>query len=86
VDGIDNTISEVLARVLANGVAPADIDHNADLVNEYGIDSLQMISLLLGIEDEFDLELDYNSLQLEDLQSVRRLASYVRELRVEVSG
>jgi acyl carrier protein len=85
VDGIDNTISEVLARVLANGVAPADIDHDADLVNEYGIDSLQMISLLLGIEDEFDLELDYDSLQLEDLQSVRHLASYVRELRVEVS-
>ncbi|MEV6596737.1 acyl carrier protein [Actinoplanes sp. NPDC051346] len=80
-DVVETKISQVLARVLANGVTSKELDLDADLVDDYGIDSLQMISLLLGIEDEFDLELDYESLQLDDLRSVRHFAKYVRELR-----
>jgi len=39
-----------------------------------------MISFLLGIEDTFDLELDYENLELDHLRSVAQFASYVKAL------
>lgn len=54
-------IKHVLAGVLENGMSAEEIGSAADLVEEYGLDSLQMIAFLLGIEDEFGLELDYET-------------------------
>jgi acyl carrier protein len=73
-------IKTVLARVLANGTAASDIGTAADLVEEYGLDSLQMISFLLGIEDALNVELDYENLELDHLRSVGQFADYVGRL------
>ncbi|MFV2019324.1 acyl carrier protein [Micromonospora sp. LOL_023] len=74
------TIKNVLAGVLMNGTEAADIATDADLVEEYGLDSLQAISFLLGVEDVFDIELDYDSLSLDLLRSVRTFGSWVATL------
>jgi acyl carrier protein len=73
-------IKTVLARVLANGTAADDIGTAADLVEEYGLDSLQMISFLLAIEDALNVEVDYENLELEHLRSVSQFAAYVGRL------
>jgi acyl carrier protein len=80
-DDVEWAIRAVLANVLTSGMTTQDISAEADLVNEYGLDSLQMIAFLLGIEDTLDVELDYENLQLEHLRSVREVASFVAGLR-----
>jgi acyl carrier protein len=77
---IDGQIRAVLATVLDNGMTAGDLSSDADLVTEYGIDSLQMISFLLDIEDTFDVPLDYENLELDDLRSVRQFADFVAGL------
>ncbi|WP_434444007.1 acyl carrier protein [Lentzea sp. E54] len=77
---VQEKIKTVLAAVLANGIEPAGISSDADLVDDYGLDSLQMISFLLGIEDTFDVALDYENLELDDLRSVRQFADFVSRL------
>ena len=77
---VEDKVREVLVGVLSNGLNPGEVSLDADLVEEYGLDSLQMISFLLGIEDTFDLELDYENLELDHLRSVAQFASYVRQL------
>ena len=79
-DDVENKVRSVLVGVLATGLGPDEVAPDADLVDEYGLDSLQMISFLLGIEDTFDLELDYEHLELDHLRSVAQFASYVRQL------
>ncbi|HEY0501761.1 MAG TPA: acyl carrier protein [Kutzneria sp.] len=79
-DDVENKVRAVLAGVLSNGLSADQVALEADLVDEYGLDSLQMISFLLGIEDTFDLELDYENLELDHLRSVAQFASYVRQL------
>lgn len=76
-DDVENKVRAVLVGVLANGLTPDEVGREVDLVDEYGLDSLQMISFLLGIEDTFDLELDYENLSLDHLRSVAQFASYV---------
>jgi acyl carrier protein len=80
VSDVESRIKRVLAGVLANGTTAAEIGSAADLVEEYGLDSLQMIAFLLGVEDEFGLELDYEHLELDDLRAVRQFAAYVERL------
>ncbi len=77
---VEDKVREVLVGVLSNGMTPDEVAIDADLVEEYGLDSLQLISFLLGIEDSFDLELDYENLELDHLRSVAQFASYVRQL------
>lgn len=77
---VEFRIKQVLAVVLANGTSAGEIGSAADLVEQYGLDSLQMIAFLLGIEDEFGLELDYEQLELSDLRAVRQFAAYLERL------
>ena len=79
-DEVEDKVRAVLVGVLANGMSAGEVGGDADLVEEYGLDSLQMISFLLGIEDTFDVELDYENLELDHLRSVAQFASYVRAL------
>ncbi|MDQ2586686.1 acyl carrier protein [Saccharothrix yanglingensis] len=79
-DAVYRKLKDVLVEVLANGTTADGIADDADLVDEYGLDSLQMISFLLGVEDAFDVELDYESLDLDHLRSVRQFGDWVAEL------
>ena len=81
---IEERVKGVLAGVLDNGIAADQIGSEADLVEQYGLDSLQTITFLLAIEDEFDLELDYPNLQLDDLRSVRQFSTFVARLAAPV--
>jgi acyl carrier protein len=81
---IEERVKVVLARVLDNGVTAEEIGSEADLVEQYGLDSLQTITFLLAIEDEFNLELDYPNLQLDDLRSVRQFSTFVARLAAPV--
>jgi acyl carrier protein len=81
---IEDRVKVVLAEVLDNGLTAEEIGSEADLVEEYGLDSLQTITFLLAIEDEFDLELDYPQLQLDDLRSVRQFSTFVARLAAPV--
>ena len=80
-DEIDFEIRAVLASVLDNGITADDISVDADMVIDYGIDSLQVINFLLAIEDTFDVELDYENLELDHLRSVREFTDFVAGLR-----
>ncbi|MEE1804791.1 MULTISPECIES: acyl carrier protein [unclassified Streptomyces] len=82
VDEIELKIKDVLAGVLPGDAAREAIGPDTDLIDEYGLDSLQVISFLLGIEDAFDIELDYENLRLDDLRSVRQFVGYVAGLGV----
>ncbi|GAA1600539.1 hypothetical protein GCM10009789_63440 [Kribbella sancticallisti] len=81
---IEDRVKRVLAKVLDNGISAEEIGSEADLVEQYGLDSLQTITFLLAIEDEFDLELDYPQLQLDDLRSVRQFSTFVARLAAPV--
>jgi len=81
---IEDRVKLVLAKVLDNGTTAEEIGSGADLVEEYGLDSLQTITFLLAIEDEFDLELDYPNLQLDDLRSARQFSTFVERLAAPV--
>jgi ribosomal protein S18 acetylase RimI-like enzyme/acyl carrier protein len=69
--------AEVLARVrallvpLLRGDPPSD---DTDIIDAGMVDSLGLIELLVGIESEFQIQLELEELDLDDFRSIRALA------------
>lgn len=54
------------------------IDENFDIRNE--LDSLSLVSFLLNVEDEFDVEIDMELLDLNNLKSIKVFAIFLETL------
>jgi acyl carrier protein len=64
------TIIELLAPIAGNRVAV--IDEQTGLTSELGLDSLQVMDLVVAIEDHFDISVPINA--LAELKTVGELA------------
>ncbi|MFT2015305.1 acyl carrier protein [Streptomyces sp. 796.1] len=73
----ETRVMKVLANVLSRRLEPAQISPDVDMVAMLGLDSLEAIEFLLQIEDEFDIELDFENLSLQHLKSVRTFSAEV---------
>ncbi|MFD7532812.1 MULTISPECIES: acyl carrier protein [unclassified Streptomyces] len=74
-------VMKVLANVLSRRLEPDQISPDVDMVTVLGLDSLEAIEFLLQIEDEFDIELDFENLSLQHLNSVRTFGAEIIERR-----
>lgn len=50
-----------------------------DLVEDLGFDSIQIIMLFAGIEDEYDVEIDFEGLDFEKYTQIQYLRDYFWE-------
>jgi len=61
-------------------------DPTRELLASGFIDSLSFVSLLLAIEQEYDIRIDVESIELADFQSIERIARFVtREMARSVA-
>lgn len=72
-------VKALLARSLRDTGGLRPIEDDDDIVNGLGLDSLQMISFLLEVESHFGVVIDFESLDLAKLGSVREFAAFVGE-------
>ncbi|MFE6668042.1 acyl carrier protein [Streptomyces sp. NPDC057697] len=73
----ETRVMKVLTNVLGRRLEPVQISPDVDMVAVLGLDSLEAIEFLLQIEDEFDIELDFENLSLQHLNSVRTFSAEV---------
>ncbi|WP_341282923.1 phosphopantetheine-binding protein [Paenibacillus sp. FSL H8-0537] len=50
----------------------------SDMVNDAGLDSLQLINFILRIEDEFEIEIDFDQFDLKHLQSIDIFCNFIQ--------
>ncbi|MFE4368276.1 acyl carrier protein [Streptomyces sp. NPDC056835] len=74
---VEIRVKKVLADIFKGKLEEHEISTDADMVEELGLDSLQAIEFLLRVEEEFDVELEYENLSLQHLCSVRQFSSEI---------
>lgn len=74
-------VKELLADALRDTGATREIRDDDDIVHGLGLDSLQMIHFLLGVETRFEIALDFEKIDLDTLGSVKQFAQLVRSLK-----
>ncbi|MEE1742630.1 phosphopantetheine-binding protein [Streptomyces sp. BE147] len=72
---VETRVKKVLVDIFKGKFEAHEISVEADIVQDLGLDSLQAIEFLLRVEEEFDIELEYESLSLQTLRSVRQFSA-----------
>jgi acyl carrier protein len=74
---IEATLRSHLAEICEQPELARTVGPDVSLVEDLGLSSLKMVLLLLRTEDSFDIEIDYETLDITDLSSLRRFCDYV---------
>lgn len=53
------------------------LSSDADIVNDIGFDSLQMIAFILRVEEECDVEFDFETFDYSQLTSIETFCRFV---------
>ena len=79
----DSTVQDKIKAMISDevlvGVSVDEIGDDASLISDLNLDSIQMLSLITGLESQFEIMLDEEDLDLENLSSVNKLAEFVQK-------
>jgi acyl carrier protein len=79
---LENRVRNLLIRRLKLEIAPEEIDLEAPLFGEgLGLDSIDALELVVGLEQEFAIQIPDADVGKKVFASIRSIADYVRQSR-----
>ena len=73
-EDLEQKVKQIIAEQL--GKNEADIKNEASFIEDLGADSLDIVELIMGIEEEFDIEIPDE--QQENLRTVQQAIDYIQ--------
>lgn len=77
-------IKNILVIVKEDESLLGSLTLESDLINEVGLDSLQMINFILLVEEAFGVEIDYEDLDYKYLLSIEAFIGFLRKMEPKV--
>lgn len=74
---LKSRIKKMIVERLFLGITPEEIADDAPLMETYGIDSVALFELAVGLEEEFGFSLEDTDLSVDTFHSVNAIASVV---------
>ncbi len=74
--GLEERIKKIIADQL--GVNPDQVIAEASFIDDLGADSLDIVELVMGLEEEFDIEIPDED--AEKITTVGQVVEYIEEL------
>jgi acyl carrier protein len=59
----------------------AQLDDSADIIEDIGLDSLQMMEFMLEVESQLDLEIDFEKLDFSYLKSIEKFSEILQQMK-----
>jgi acyl carrier protein len=70
-------IIRIIADVVENDSLLDTLNADTNIIDEVGLDSLQMINMMLGVEEQMGVEIDFDNFELSNLSSIRTFTEYI---------
>ncbi len=70
--------SMIVERLFLN-IAPEDMDPGASLLETYGVDSVSLLELVVGIEETFGIPMAEEDFDITHFETVNSIANFVAE-------
>lgn len=78
-DDLKVRIKQMIVERLFLDISPSEISDTAPLMDTYGIDSVALFELVVGLEDEFGVELDDTDFSVDAFHDVNAIAQLVQQ-------
>lgn len=76
---VEARLKKMIVERLFMKVAPEDIEDDKSLIDTYGVDSVSLLELVVGIEEEFGVPVEDDDFDVQHFETVTALAAFVRE-------
>jgi acyl carrier protein len=77
-ESIEGTIKEMIVERLFLDVKPEEIDETKSLFDEYGVDSVAVLEIVVGLEETYGLSFADEDFSPQMFETVKSIADYVR--------
>jgi acyl carrier protein len=77
---MEEKVIEILARVKADQDLIGKVSPATRIIDEIGLDSLEMINLMLQVEEEVAVEINFEEFDLSHLATVASFSGYLANL------
>ena len=81
-DDLKAQIKRMIVERLFLSVDPTTIADDAPLMETYGIDSVALFELVIGLEEDFGVTMEDVDFQIDTFKTVNSIAAFVQEKQV----
>ena len=78
---VKERLKKMIVEITGNESLNGNISDATDLIDGVGLDSIQMVNLILMIEDEFAIEIDFENFSMENLRNIENFSQYIADLK-----
>jgi acyl carrier protein len=80
-DDTESRLKAMIVERLFMRIAPEELESDKSLVDDYDVDSVSLLELVVGLEEEFGIVVADDDFSVQHFESVARLAAFVRSKR-----
>lgn len=84
-NNIEQTVKELMVERLYLKVKPEDIRDDAPIMQEFGVDSVSVFEIVVGLEETYGISMADNEFRLDTFRTPRTIADFVRR-KLKESG
>jgi acyl carrier protein len=78
-DDFKSRIKAMMVERLFMPIEPEEIEDDKSLVADYGVDSLNLLELVVGVEEEFGVQIGDTEFKVGNFETVNALAEFIRQ-------
>ena len=78
---METTIISLLSEVKENESLTKTMNSQTRIIDEIGLDSLEMINLILRIEEEFNIEIDFENFDICVMNTIGSLSEFIKSTK-----
>jgi acyl carrier protein len=71
------SVKEIVAQMRASPKLSDELSDSADLINEVGLDSIELLQFMLEVQSKLSIAIDFETMDLSYLSSIARFAEFL---------
>lgn len=78
---MDNNIKDVIYKIFAeNNIDINNVNGSVSLISSGIVDSMTFVNILLAIEEELDIEIDFENIDINSIVTIKNLCDIVSKM------
>ncbi|MFB9330906.1 acyl carrier protein [Paenibacillus aurantiacus] len=82
---MEQQIIAMISEIKDDAELALSLNEHSNMMEDGGLDSLQLITLILKVEEQFGIEIDFEQFDFTLMESVATFSRYISELKKTAS-